>query len=62
MLYAIMITGAGEKQRFSIQQVIDGRGTNPVNGRIYRTESDARAAAAEMGIEIHRVGTFYEII
>ena len=59
--YAIMITGYGARRRYSVQRV-SGSGTNPTNGKTYRTEGAAMAAAAEMGVEIERIGDFYEII
>ena len=62
MYYAIEVFGYGKRRRYTIQQVLAGKGTNPTNGKVYRTEDAARAAAAEMGIEIAKVGDFYEII
>lgn len=56
--YAIEIIG----KLYAIKEVLPGRGTNPVNGKAYRTVETARRAAEEMGIEIEKVGHFYEII
>ena len=62
MYYAIEVIGYGKRTRYTIKQVISDRGTNPTNGKWYRTEEAARSAAAEMGIEIYKVGDLYEII
>ena len=45
MFYAIEIIGYGKRRRYCIKRVMPGRGTNPTNGKCYRTESAARAAA-----------------
>lgn len=62
MYYAIEIIGYGKRRRFTVKQVLEGRGTNPTNGKSYRTEEAARAAAAEMGIIISKCGDLYQII
>ena len=62
MYYAIEVIGYGKRTRYTIKQVLSGGGTNPTNGKWYRTEAAARSAAAEMGIEIYKVGDLYEII
>ena len=62
MYHAIEIIGTGKNRRYTIRQVIHKGLTWPTNGRTYRTEEDARAAAAEMGIEIAKCGDHYEII
>lgn len=62
MYYAIEIIGYGKRRRYTIKQVLEGIGTNPTNGKVYRTEESARNAAAEMGIEISKVGDIYQII
>lgn len=62
MYYAIEIIGYGKRRRYCIKQVIPGVGTNPTNCKAYRTEDAARKAAAEIGIEISKVGDFYQII
>lgn len=61
MYYAIEIIGYGKRRRYAIKQVVSG-GTNPVNGKAYRTEEEARQAAAEKGIEIAKCGDLWEII
>jgi hypothetical protein len=66
--YVIQIIGYGAKQRFCIKEVVKedkqlGSTTLLVtNGRSYRSESGARRAAEEMGIEIALVGDLYQII
>lgn len=62
MYYAIEIIGYGKRSRYCIKQVIPGCGTNPTNHKSYRSESEARSAAAEIGVEICKCGYFYEII
>ena len=62
MFYAIEIIGYGKRRRYCIKQVIPGKGTNPTNGKCYRTESAARAAAEELGYEIAKCGDLYQII
>lgn len=61
MYYAIEIIGYGKRRRYAIKQVVSG-GTNPVNGKSYRTEEEAKQAAAEKGIEIAKCGDLWEII
>lgn len=62
MFYAIEIIGYGKRRRYCIKRVMPGRGTNPTNGKCYRTESAARAAAEELGYEIAKCGDFWAII
>lgn len=61
MYYAIEIIGYGKRRRYSIKQVIHRGLTVPTNCKSYRTEDAARRAAAEMGLEITKVGDVYEI-
>lgn len=61
MYYAIEIIGTGKKRRYTIKRVT-GTGTNPTDGRIYRTEEAARDAARSMGYQIAKIGSYYEII
>lgn len=44
MIYGIEIIGHGSRTRYAIKAV-DDRGTNPTNGKAYRTEDAARRAA-----------------
>lgn len=62
MYYAIEIIGTGKKRRYTIRQIIHKGLTQPTNGRTYRTEETARAAAAAMGVEIAKCGDLWEII
>lgn len=61
MYYAIEYIGHGKKRRYAIKQVVN-KGTNPVNGKAYRSEKEAEKAAVEMGIAIQKRGDYYEII
>lgn len=65
--HAIEIIGYGPRTRYSIKRVErSGRfgsvTTIPVTRRTFRTELDARDAAALLGIEIMKVGDAYQII
>ena len=62
MYYAIQVIGCGKKQRFIIQHVIPGRGTNPTDGKKYLTMEDAKKAADAAGYEIAKAGDYWEII
>lgn len=59
--YAIEITGYGKRTRYSIKEICSN-GTNPVDCKAYRTEADARAAAARLGLGIVAVGDMWEIL
>lgn len=57
--YAIVITGRGRRTRYRVRLVESLPGltwTYPVFRKSFRTELDARDAAARMGIEITRAG------
>lgn len=58
--FAIEIIGC-RRPRFALKSVQSGH-IAPVNGKAYRTESAARAAAANLGIEIAKCGDLYQII
>lgn len=62
MYYAIEKIGYGKKMRWCIKEVRPTGITVPVDGKTYKTEDAARAAAVAMGIEIERVGDLWEII
>lgn len=61
-MFAILTTGTGRRQRFSLVQVLKGRGTNPTNGQTYRTEEAARQAAEALGLRIEAVGSLWDLI
>lgn len=61
MIYGIEIIGHGNRTRYAIKAV-DDRGTNPTNGKVYRTEEAARRAAAEMGLTVSVVGDLWQIL
>ena len=52
---AIEIIGTGKRTRYAVKAVTE-TGTNPTNGKAYRTEDAARRAAAEMGQRLARDG------
>lgn len=52
---AIEIIGTGKRTRYAVKAVTE-YGTNPTNGKAYRTEDAARRAAAEMGLTVSVVG------
>ena len=62
MYFAIEIIGYGKNTKYAIKSVIPKVGTNPVNGKVYRTEAKAREAAAELEIVIEKCGDYYSII
>lgn len=62
MYYAIEKIGYGKRTRWCIKEVHPTGITVPVDGKTYKTEQAARAAAVAMGIEIERVGDLWEII
>ena len=59
-MIAIEIIGYGKNRRFTLKQVFPN-GTNPIDGKTYRTESAARDAASRAGLTVETVGGFYEI-
>lgn len=61
MIYAIETIGCGPRTRYTVQAVTE-YGTNPTNGKAYRTEDDARRAAAEMGLTVSVVGDLWQIL
>ena len=60
--YGIEVIGYGARRRYCIKELLPGRGTNPVNGRAYKTLLAALVAAEQMTINIERVGDFYALI
>jgi len=61
MIYAIETIGHGTRTRYAVKAVTE-HGTNPTNGKTYRTEDAARRAAAEMGLTVSVVGDFWQIL
>jgi len=62
MYYAIEKIGYGKRTRFCIKEVRETGVTIPVDRKVYKTESAARAAAEDMNLRIERVGDLWEII
>lgn len=58
---AIEIIGTGKRTRYTVKAVTE-HGTNPTNGKAYRTEDAARRAAAEMGLTVSVVGDLWQIL
>ena len=61
MICAIEKIGYGKRTAYTVKSVTK-HGTNPTNGKSYRTEDAARRAAAEMGLTIAAVGDLWEIL
>ena len=61
MIYAIETIGSGTRTRYTVKAVTE-TGTNPTNGKSYRTEDAARRAAAEMGLTVSVVGDLWQIL
>ena len=61
MIYAIETIGTGKRTRYTVKVVIE-TGTNPTNGKAYRTEDAARRVAAEMGLTVSVVGDLWQIL
>jgi hypothetical protein len=61
MTYAIERIGYGKRTRYTIRAYA-GAGSNPTNGKAYRTEQAAREAAQCMGITIDACGDLWEIL
>ena len=61
MIYAIETSGYGKRTRYAVKSVTE-TGTNPTNGKAYRTEDAARRAAVEMVLTVSAVGDFYAIL
>jgi hypothetical protein len=61
MIYAIETIGHGSRTRYTVKAVTEC-GTNPTNGKAYRTEDAARRAADEMGLTVSVVGDLWQIL
>lgn len=61
MKYAVEVTGTGKRRVYVVKAVSEG-GTVPAIAKRFRSESAARAAAADAGMEIIAVGDFYQIL
>ena len=64
--YAIEIIGYGKKRRFVVKEVVKEGKYGPVTTwpcePPFLTEDAARKAADESGIEIEKIGDYYQII
>ena len=60
-MIAIEIIGYGKRTRYAVKAV-DERGTIPVDYKIYRTEEEARRAAADLGFTVSAVGAFWHLM
>lgn len=61
MIYAIETSGYGKRTRYAVKAVTE-HGTNPTDGKAYRTEDAARRAADEMGLTVSVVGDLWQIL
>ena len=61
MSYAIETSGYGKRTRYAVKTVTE-HGTNPTNGKAYRTEDAARRAAAAMALTVSAVGDPWQIL
>lgn len=61
MRYAIEIIGSAKRRCYCLKSVT-ATGTHPIDGKRYRTEDAARAAAAALALDILVIGDFYEIM
>ena len=59
--YAIEIIGYKTRTTYHIKQIVNGL-VIPYDRKHYKTEQEAREAADKLGIQISKVGTYYEII
>lgn len=61
--YGIEIIGYGKRRRYAVMEIVPGRGTNPVcYCKTYKTENEARKAAADYGFSVEAVGDFYDLM
>ena len=61
MYFAIQVVGSGKRRRYGVVKVT-GAALNPTTGRSYSTESEARSAAAALGVEVRACGDLWQII
>lgn len=59
-MYGIEIIGYGKNRRFCLKKLVRN-GTNPVDGKSYRTEEAARKAAERLNLQIVGVGDLWEL-
>ena len=62
MYYAIEVIGYGKRARYTVKRITASGMVCPTDGKTYRTEADARTAAAAMGYEIAKCGDLWQII
>ena len=60
--YAIEKIGEGKRHCYVIKKVVNDHLLMPADGRRFRAEDTAQAAADALGIKIEAVGDLYEII
>lgn len=59
-MFAIEIIGTGKNRRFCLKELVRN-GTNPVDGKSYRTEEEARNAAEKYGLHIIGIGDLWKL-
>lgn len=62
MYYAILVIGYGKRSRYTLRKVVNDGLTVPVNYACYRSIEEAKQAAADLGIEIEKIGDAYQIL
>lgn len=62
MYYAIEIIGYGKRTRYTVKRITENGTICPTDGKTYRTETEARAAARVNGYEIAKCGDLWQII
>ena len=60
-MYGIEKIGSGKKARYAIKEVNEN-GTNPVNGKAYKSAEEAEAAASALGLNISACGDLWELL
>lgn len=62
MYYAIEVIGYGKRTKYAVKKITKNKMIIPTNGKVYKTENDARNAAKEMNVEIMKCGNVWEIV
>lgn len=59
-MYGIEIIGFGKNRRYCVKNIVRN-GTNPVDGKSYRTEEEAKKAAEKYGLHIIGIGDLWKL-
>ena len=61
-MYGIQVTGYGKRRKYAVRRIVQN-GTYPVGYcKVWKTEEEARADAAALGVEISVVGDLWELV